>query len=475
MKADISILLASLLLATLPARVNAKDLTLEEAISIALTQNKETLASAESVRSAEYEAKASYGKLLPQIGLEGKYTVLNDPIVMDASSIRAAIVGSHQIAVQTEAALGNISAGNASTVLNTLNSKLPTMNLDIQEKSYANLSAVVTQPLFTGGKIWASISAKKEELGITQAFDKNTKNKIITEVVTSYYRIQMMKSLLAIRSELVKNLEERVSHADKLLKQGMISKANKMRADVALADAKREEFKSQKDLELSYILLANTLGTPSQDYNVTTPMFVSKVESLDEYLKLGLAHNPNLTILGHKSKQLDDKYTATRANFLPTFAAFGKYEIYKENLTLFEPEWAVGIMMKMNIFEGGSDYNSLQSVNSQKMALRYYEENARELVQTEIQKFYHDLKTAKEQIHALETNRALAEENLRLNRLSFEQGVATSLEVIDAELALGKVKTEQSKALFDYDVALVNLLRASGDCGNILSLPKENS
>lgn len=446
-----------------------KNLSLDEAIQMALSQNKESLAAAESVESSSYEAKASYGRLLPQLSLEGKYTVLNDPITLDVNDIRTAMISSSvAAATYSGAAAANISALKA-----TLNRSLPSFNMEVQEKSYANLSAIVTQPLFTGGKIWANINAKKEELNISQQANKNTRNKIITETVTNYFRVQLLKALTSIRTELVKDLEEHVSHADKLLKQGMISKANKMRADVALAEAQREEFKAKKDLDLSYILLANTLGSTFKDFELTSSMFTSKVKNLEDYTQKGLEQNPNLAILEHKSKQLDEKYVATRANFLPTIAAFGKYEIYKDNLTLFEPEWAVGIMMKLNLFEGGSDYNSLQSVNSQKMALRYITENARELVQTEIQKYYHDLKTAEEQLRSLESSRAMAEENLRLNRLSFDQGVATSLEVIDAELALGKVKTEQSKALYDFDVALVNLLRSSGDSYDIIQLAKE--
>ncbi len=456
---------------TLPLSCLAKDLTLNEAIEMALTQNKESLASTEIVESASYEAKASYGKLLPQLSLEGKYTVLNDPITLDVNNIRTAMISSSAAAAQYSGA----AAANIAALKTTLNRALPSFNMEVQEKSYANLSALITQPLFTGGKIWANINAKKEELNITRQADKNTRNKIITESVTSYYRVQLLKALLNIKTELVKDLEEHVSHADKLLKQGMISKANKMRADVALAEAQREEFKSKKDLDLSYILLANTLGSETKDYHLTSSMFTTQIQKLEDYINKGMQQNPNLTILEHKSKQLDEKYTATRANFLPTFAAFGKYEIYKDNLTLFEPEWAVGIMMKMNLFEGGSDYNSLQSVNSQKMALRYISENAKELVQTEIQKYYHDLKTAEEQLRSLNASRAMAEENLRLNRLSFDQGVATSLEVIDAELALGKVKTEQSKALFDFDVALVNLLRSSGDSYDIVKMAKDTN
>ena len=76
--------------------------------------------------------------------------------------------------------------------------------------------------------------------------------------------------------------------------------------------------------------------------------------------------------------------------------------------------------------------------------------------------------TARDQYESLGKSVELAEENLRLNRLAFDQGVATSLEVVDAQLALGKVKIDRYKALFDYVDALASLLRAGGSAPAIL-------
>jgi outer membrane protein TolC len=80
------------------------------------------------------------------------------------------------------------------------------------------------------------------------------------------------------------------------------------------------------------------------------------------------------------------------------------------------------------------------------------------------------VETARGQYESLQVSRDLADENLRLNRLSFAEGVAPVVDVIDSQLALGKVKAEQSKALNDYAVALVNLTGASGDALDFVAL-----
>ncbi|MBF0365628.1 MAG: TolC family protein [Oligoflexia bacterium] len=444
----------------------AQELSLEEAIQISMNENKEIQSSKYAKESSVYELKSSYGKLFPQLSLEGKYTQIDDPINLDIGSIRTAMIAADSKVFQTATSASTATTG---AFRQALENAVPPFQMRVQDDHYYNLSATLLQPLFTGGKLSANIAAKKQEVIISERQDENTKDKVISDVVISYFRVQLMKELVVIRGDVVQGLRGHRDRAEKMLKVGILSQANKMRTDVALAEAVREEYKSQKDLELSYILLSNALGSDVKNFKLTTPLFVSEEkETLDSYLASSESENHVLQILAHKQEQLEEKGRAVASAFYPAFAAFAKYELYQNDLTLFEPDYALGVVMKFNLFNGASDYNDLQSVRAQKRTLAYYRENIVELVKTEIQKNYHDLKTAKEQLKSLESSRLLAEENLRLNKLSFAQGVATSLEVIDAELALSKVKIEQSKAMFDYDTSLQTLLRLSGNAKKIV-------
>ena len=46
---------------------------------------------------------------------------------------------------------------------------------------------------------------------------------------------------------------------------------------------------------------------------------------------------------------------------------------------------------------------------------------------------------------------------------SFEEGFATSLDVVDAQLALSRIEIETLVAAYDFDVALAELLEVSGE------------
>jgi outer membrane protein TolC len=56
----------------------------------------------------------------------------------------------------------------------------------------------------------------------------------------------------------------------------------------------------------------------------------------------------------------------------------------------------------------------------------------------------------------------LARENVRVRTRGFEEGVATSLDVVDARLSLARVELGRLAAARDFDVALAELLEAAG-------------
>ena len=53
-----------------------------------------------------------------------------------------------------------------------------------------------------------------------------------------------------------------------------------------------------------------------------------------------------------------------------------KYEIYKDNLTMFEPEWVAGLNARLDIFKGGEDYDEYKAYSKQVEVLDLYIQSA---------------------------------------------------------------------------------------------------
>jgi outer membrane protein TolC len=97
------------------------------------------------------------------------------------------------------------------------------------------------------------------------------------------------------------------------------------------------------------------------------------------------------------------------------------------------------------------------------------EQRARRDVGTLVKKRHADLLAARDQFSSLDATLELAQENLTARTRAFEEGLATSLEVVDARLALTGVQLARLLAAYDFDVALGELLEACGQSGRFES------
>ena len=80
-----------------------------------------------------------------------------------------------------------------------------------------------------------------------------------------------------------------------------------------------------------------------------------------------------------------------------------------------------------------------------------------------VQKTYLEAMQASEEALGLDSSIAVAEENLSLRQKSFRQGLSSSLDVVDAQLYLAGIQTQQSAARFRYLVSLAKLLALSSE------------
>ena len=79
-----------------------------------------------------------------------------------------------------------------------------------------------------------------------------------------------------------------------------------------------------------------------------------------------------------------------------------------------------------------------------------------------VQEIYSQLQEAKDEVNTLQTTIAMSEELLRIRWKSFEEGMATSTEVVDAEVMLSKVRIAMLLAYYQFDVSLASLCSVCG-------------
>ena len=283
------------------------------------------------------------------------------------------------------------------------------------------------------------------------------------QLIQAYFSQQLASQAFDIRTQVLAGLDRHLSDAKKLEREGFVSRAQLLQVKVARDEAERELRKSQSDLATANAYLSALLRS-SIPITPTTGLFVNSRISgaLSDFIAAARESHPQVNRLGGLSKQAISGVELQKAKLRPTVYGFAQYDLYREDALLTEPDWIFGIGVKYKLFGG---LGRRQSVNAAQEMVAQADAGLREArVQLEIgvTKAWNDMESARQRFLLLDSSIASADENLRLQSLSYREGLSTSLDVIDAQLGVGRVEIQRSEAAFNYVMALAELLNTSG-------------
>lgn len=162
---------------------------------------------------------------------------------------------------------------------------------------------------------------------------------------------------------------------------------------------------------------------------------------------------------------------ASRWQRFPTVNIFGDYGYGSFDAFDLEGEdsWLVGIALNIPIFDGLQIESNKRLADSRIRAQEYVIKELENQIQSELEFAVQDARSRLAQIAVAEENKNLADEELHLAMIRFEQGVADNREVIDAQNAVAGQNDNLVQAIYLYNLARLELARVRGEVRMILS------
>ena len=323
--------------------------------------------------------------------------------------------------------------------------------------------ASVALPIYTGGRIPAAQQAAAASLRKAEAESDMASQTVSVQLVATYFGVQLAVKAAAVRAEALQGLQGHLDHTVALERQGFATKAQRFQATVSRDQAERERQKAINDLATAREALANLLHT-DDPIIPTTGLFVicTPLASVDAFQREALAHHPQLAQLTAVQDEAAQAVRARQAELKPQAYAFSQYDLYKHDALLTESNWAFGVGLQYLVFTGNGRRDRVTAARDQYDQAGATIRDVRERLTTAVAKAWNDLETARQTFLLLESSIARAEESVRLQDLSFREGQATSLDVIDARLGLSRAQIDRSQSAYQFDLALAQLLELSG-------------
>jgi outer membrane protein TolC len=231
-----------------------------------------------------------------------------------------------------------------------------------------------------------------------------------------------------------------------------------------LSDARQRlvTMKNRRSLNSSNIntILARPIYAPVQVVDV--PAVATEVVELEKAWDMAGKERSEIKIIDNQLRVLDFQETAAKSGYYPTLFAQGGYN-YTENRYQFPSEnWSLILGLNLNVFSGGSTKAEVSKVLYQRQQLLEQKRKLIDDINLEVEKNYLDLKNALEKIQVTKDAVGQAEENLRINKVRYEEGVGTSTDVVDAITLLTTTETNYYRAVYESQRARAGLQYATG-------------
>ncbi len=423
-------------------------------------------------KQKDQERNAARGLYFPTIGVTASAVMLSSPIELDLNPVKNAItplyktLGSYGKFGDVPGLPDDVATQMIRQKLNAGLSQIQNENWNqvIQEKQFAVVAANLQWPVFTGGKILIANKAAEIQKRDVKDVSRQKEGELMSELVERYYGLCMASAVVRVRGDVYEGLQKHLNDALKLEKQGMISAADVLHARVYHAQAKRELSKAKQNSDIVNQALRNTMAVDDST-NIETLsglFYLDSIEPEEYFISLSRTRNPLLNQIETKKQLSVQKYKAEKAEFFPSIAVQGAYDLVNKDLSPYIPDWEVGVGLKWTIFDGASRFGKVKAASMQTRQVEEYGIKAQGDVATMVNKLYHELNMYREQLSELETAMQFAEEYLRAREKEFAQEMSNSTQVIDARLALAQVRTERLEAMYYYDLTLAKLLEYSG-------------
>lgn len=419
----------------------AQPLTLADAF-VRQRQHHESLQAADAlVRQREHERAAAHSLYYPRVDAHVRATRIDAPITIDLDPIRQAILSLHpQVPV----------------------SLVPPFETTVQDSAFWKADLRASWPLFTGGRVPAANAAAQARLDEALAERRQTQGALAVDLVRRYFALQLAAAARAVRGSVVDGLRQHAFNATRLEQEGMVARVERLGAEVALAEAERQLRRSRDDQALAGLALASTLSIDTEPDPITSLFVLRELEPVEIFVEHARRAHPALARLETQARLAAQAARAEDGRKWPEVYAFGVRELHEGDLTILEPSWALGLGANWTLFDGGERARKTAAAREQGARVAALEARTRRDLATLVEAKYREARKARDQFDTLHATLALADEHLRMRTRAFEEGAATSLEVVDARLALARAQLERLVAAFDFDVALAELLDASG-------------
>jgi outer membrane protein TolC len=397
---------------------------------------------------------------------EGLKIVTEESRVVKIARLAEHMAGS-DVKIARSAMLPTISAHATYTDMsNTPTSVMSNMEVETATAHYSAYSISIQQILFDFRGSLSRYDASRMMLEAKKHDTIRIRNAMALDFTRSFYDYLESQRLIETTANESERLEVHLQNATHLYEGGVMTRNDLLQIQVRLSDARQKHLSAKNGQALCAAKLNNLLGRPiyASVLAVDTGTIINAPTHYDAegFWRQASTLRPEILIVDRTLEAVGHEITMHKSEFLPKFYVRGSNDYMENPHQRYENNWSLTFGVNINLFEGGKTLANVQKSQSQQKQLLEQRSRLADEIRLELHHHGLNMENAYARIIVSQDAAGQAQENLRINKKRYEQGIGTATEVLDAVTLLTLAETNSIRAIYDYRRAEAALQYAAG-------------
>jgi outer membrane protein TolC len=328
----------------------------------------------------------------------------------------------------------------------------------------ARTALSVSQPLLSlpdqvYGRRRADSGVRAAEAGLRRARDQ-----VRLMTAEAYWGLVMTARSLEVVEHSLETAAAHAAVARAHFEEGTAPRTDMLAAEVRVSELRTERIKASNGVREAADHLTLAMGQAPVEVLPTDSLRASHpVAAMEELVAAALKRRPDLVAADEQVEMARQGLGAARSQYLPQVQAFAELALDGDAPFARQGEsWTVGAMATWNLFTGLHTRGEVARSRARVSLSLADRDLARQRVEREVRGAYRHVESARSRLEVAEQAVAQAEERLRVSELKHQQGLMSSTDLLDAELAWRQTEIRRLQALHDLSVGVARLEFAVG-------------
>ncbi len=392
-----------------------REVTLDEAVEIASTTSPVLEQAEASLRTARAQETSSFGQYLPSLSLGYGFS---------------------------QASTGRLDATGQA----------------ITNQSYTSqLRSSVT--LFDGFQRANELESARIQVTAEEATYEQRRFDAILSVKTAFFNAVAARERMQVESERVERQEEQLEFVREQSRLGRATRSDTLRSRVDLNNARLALLGAENDARGSEFALAEAMGVTERVRPAAEATLETGTLSLDraQLTRMAIERAPSVRSADLSVAAADAGVSSARASYWPSLTLSGGLDWRNENFPPGNRSWSFSLSGSIPVFNGFQRETGVDRAQAQASDARAQRRSAELSVRSDVQNAYDQIETALAGLDLARESVEAAREDLRVSQQRYRAGVATTLDLRSAQIALSEAEVDRIRREFDYQVGIAQL------------------